>query len=82
MIRGAGGTRYPGAWLGSVVFNDEKLGIVILTSQEKWDRLKLICAKWLARLDAEELELDHTELRSDKGFMVCFTQSCPAMNLT
>ena len=78
-IRGAGGTRYPGAWSGSVVFNDEKLGIVILTSQEKWDRLKLTCAKWLAKLDAGELELDHTELRSDKGFMVYVTQSYPAM---
>ena len=69
-LRGGGGTCYPGAWAGVVVFNDEELGLVVLTSQEKWDRLKSICSKWLMRLEAGELELDHTELRSDKGFMV------------
>ena len=37
-LRAAGGTFYPGAWAGVVVFNDEKLGLVVLTSQEKWDR--------------------------------------------
>ena len=58
---------------------DEKLGIVVLTSHEKWDRLQLTCAKWLAKLDTGELELDHTELRSDKGLMVYVTQSYPAM---
>ena len=34
-LRAAGGTCYPGACAGVVVFNDEKLGIVVLTSQEK-----------------------------------------------
>ena len=78
-LRAAGGTFYPGAWAGVVVFNDEKLGLVVLTSQEKWDRLKSICNKWLTRLQAGELELDHTELRSDKGFMVHVTQAYPGM---
>ena len=41
--------------------------------------VRTTCAKWLAKLDAGELELDHTELRSDKGFMVYVTQSYPAM---
>ena len=41
-LRAAGGTFYPGAWAGVVVFNDEKLGLVVLTSQEKWGRLKFI----------------------------------------
>ena len=74
-VRGADGTQYPGAWAGAVVFNDEKLGIVVLTSQEKWHRLELICAKWWMKLDAGELELDHTELRSDKGLVVYVTQT-------
>ena len=78
-LRAAGGTFYPGAWAGVVVFNDEKLGLVVLTSQEKWDRLKSICSKWLMRLEASELDLDHTELRSDKGFMVHVTQAYPSM---
>ena len=33
----------------------------------------------MTKLDAGELELDHTELRPDKGFMVYVTQSYPAM---
>ena len=61
------------------MFNDEKLGIVFLASHEKWDRLKLTCAKRWTTLDAGELEVDHTQLRSDKGFMVYVTQTYPAM---
>ncbi len=34
-------------WVGVVVFNNEKLGFVVLTFQEKWDKLKSICNKWL-----------------------------------
>ena len=39
-LRSSGGTRYPGAWAGVVVYNDPIDGVVVLTSQEKWDRLK------------------------------------------
>ena len=42
-LRAAEGTKYPGAWAGAVVFNDEEEGVVVLTSQEKWDQLKRIC---------------------------------------
>ena len=78
-LRAAGGTLYPGAWAGAVVFNDEELGLVVLTSQEKWDRLKTICKKWLKEVQSGDGNLDHTSLRSDKGFMVHVTQAYPSM---
>ncbi len=34
-LRAAGRTFYLGAWAGVAVFNDEKLGLVVLASQEK-----------------------------------------------
>ena len=78
-LRAAGGTGYPGAWAGAVVFNDEKLGLVVLTSQDKWDRLKAICTKWLDEVRTGDGSLDHASLRSDKGFMVYVTQAYPSM---
>ena len=30
----------PGAWSGSVVYVVYKLGVCVLTSEEKWDKLK------------------------------------------
>lgn len=41
--RAAGGSRRPGAWAGTVVFTDKEQGVSVLTSQDKWDRLKTIC---------------------------------------
>ncbi len=41
------GTTDPGAWARVVVFIDSVLGVVVLISQEKWDRLKAICEYWL-----------------------------------
>ena len=41
------GTTDPGAWAGVVVFIDSVLGVVVLISKEKWDRLKAICEYWL-----------------------------------
>jgi hypothetical protein len=40
-LRAMGGLRWPGAWAGACVFNKEDLGVVTLTSQDKWDHLKL-----------------------------------------
>jgi len=77
--RAAGGTRRPGAWAGAVVFNDEAQGIVVLTSQEKWDRLKAICQKWWARLRNGDREVNHKEMQSDRGFLVYVTQAYPAL---
>ena len=72
-------TKYPGAWAEVVVFNDEEKGIGMLTSQEKWDKLKRICQHWLTQLENANTALDHKTLRSDRGFLVYVTQACPAM---
>ncbi len=42
-IQSSGGTCPLGAWARASVFNEENVGLVVLTSQEKWDRLKAIC---------------------------------------
>ena len=78
-LRAAGGEKRPGAWAGAVVHNDDTLGVVLLTSQEKWDKTKGICAKWLNRLRAGDRELDFKELQSDRGFMVYVAEAYPAM---
>ena len=78
-LRAAEGTCYPGAWAGAVVFNDEDQGIVVLTSQDKWDKLKHICQHSLTQLENNNIELDHKALRSDRGFLVYVTQAYPSM---
>ena len=78
-LRAAGGEKMPGAWAGAVVHVDDDKGVVLLTSQEKWDRLKAISRKWLERLNAGEEALPHKELQSDRGFMVYVTEAYPAM---
>ncbi|KAL3826346.1 hypothetical protein ACHAXA_003670 [Cyclostephanos tholiformis] len=79
-LRAAGGTKRPGAWAGSSkgVIEDNK-GLVVLTSQEKWDRLKTICRHWLECITRGENMLDFKRLRSDRGFLVYVTQVYPAM---
>ena len=47
---------------GVVVHNDPTLGIVVLTSQEKWDRTKAICQHWAQMLDAGHTELPFRQL--------------------
>ena len=78
-LRTAEGIKYPGAWAGAVVFNDEDEGVSVLTSQEKWDKLKRICQHWFSQLDNLNTALDHKTLRSDRGFLVYVTQAYPAM---
>ena len=62
-----------------MVFNDEDQGIVVLTSQDKWDQLKHICQHWLTQLENNNIELDHKSLWSDKGFLVYVTQAYPSI---
>jgi hypothetical protein len=45
-LRLAGGTCWPGTWAGAPLFNEAEFGAMVLTSQEKWDRLKAICQHW------------------------------------
>ena len=77
--RSAGGTRNPGAWAGAVVHVDPSQGVLVLTSQEKWDKMKKICRHWLDQLLRGESALDHKQLQSDRGFMVHVTQAYPMM---
>ncbi len=73
--------RCPGAWAGAVVHNYKELGLVLLTSQEKCDRMKAIVIRWLEQVRAGDLELDHKELPSDRGFLVYATRPYPSMVL-
>jgi hypothetical protein len=78
-LRLADGTRRPRAWVGVNVCMEEERGVMVLTSQEKWDRMKAICEHWQKLLDQEKTSLDFKQLRSDHGFMVYMTQAYPGM---
>ena len=43
-------------------------GVMVLVSQEKWDRLKGICAHWLAVIQRGETELEYKKLLLDRDF--------------
>lgn len=59
--------------------NGDELGIVVLTSQEKWDRMKDIVRKLLGRVQAGDTFVNHAELSLDRGFLVYLCQAYPAM---
>ena len=62
-----------------MVINDQEYGLIILTSQEKWDRMKDIFKKWSTLVAVGETELNHKELQSDRGFLVSCTQAYPGL---
>lgn len=63
-----GPSQLPGAWQGGVVHVIPK-GVVVLTSEEKWNKTRSIIRKWSARiLNGEKLNFE--ELRSDRGFLI------------
>ena len=66
-LRSPHGTHCQGAWAGSNVYIDNK-GVMVLVSQEKWDRLKGICAHWLAVIQRGETELEYKKLLLDRDF--------------
>ena len=72
-------SKSPGAWAGSVVHIAPELGVCVLTSREKWSKLKAILRKWKDALAAPSPQLSHKELMSDRGFLVYVTRSYPAM---
>ena len=43
--------------------------------EEKWDKLKGILKKWLARLKSGKVDLFYKELLSDRGFLVYVTRN-------
>ncbi len=77
-LQAPGGSRRPGAWAGASVFNKEDVGIVTLTLQEKWDRMKNCCRHWHAIVSTGKTVLDCKKLCSDQGFMVYVTQAYPS----
>jgi hypothetical protein len=54
-------------------------GVYVLTSEEKWKRLKEIVDKWLTELELGSVELSHKELLSDRCFLVYVTRAYPVM---
>ncbi len=56
------------------------MGVCVLTSNEKWIKMKAILEKWLGRLASHQPpKLNHKELLSDRGFLVYVTRTYPAM---
>ena len=66
------------AWIGAI-FRSDKNTIGILTSQEKWDRAKVIVGKWKNYLEVEVAMLNCKELKKDRGFMVHMSMVYPAL---
>ncbi len=77
-LQSAGGTCQLGTWAGVSVFNKENVGVVILTSQEKWDRLKSVCWHWFDIVRSGET-LDYKKSLSDRGFLMYIAQAYPGM---
>jgi hypothetical protein len=69
----------PRAWAGAGVHIRPGEGVFVLTSEEKWAKLKDIISKWLQVLDSGATDLDHKELLSDRGFLVYVTRDYPPM---
>jgi hypothetical protein len=70
----------PGAWAGAIVHVLPSLGVCVLTSAEKWDKMKGILEKWSKQVAGSNMpKLSHKELLSDRGFLVYVTRTYPAM---
>jgi hypothetical protein len=78
-IRSHDGTQTPGAWVGACVVVEEGVGVAVLASQDKWDKMKAICKFWLGQLTNGIMALDFKQLQSDRGFLVYATQAYPSM---
>ena len=52
------GTTTPGAWAGVNVCVERNKGVVVMSSQDKWDRMKAICAHWLGEVSGGQKQLD------------------------
>jgi len=69
----------PRAWAGAVVHAMPGEGVFVLTSEEKWTKMKSIVAKWLGKLKEGVTNLPHKELLSDRGFLVYVTRAYPSL---
>ena len=68
-----------GAWAGAIVHVVDQLGVCVLTSKEKWSKMRGILEKWRAALVDPHQPLSPKELLSDRGFLVYVTRTYPAM---
>jgi hypothetical protein len=68
-----------GAWAGAIVHILKNLGVCVLTSKEKWLKMRAILEKWEAALAVVDSELVHKELLADRGFLVYVTRTYPAL---
>jgi len=75
-------SQIPGAWAGAIVhiLALAPLGVCVLTSAKKWDKMKGILEKWWKQVAGASMpKLSHKELLSDRGFLVYITGTYPAM---
>jgi hypothetical protein len=73
-------SKMPGAWPGVIVHVLSMLGVCVLTSTEKWIKMKGILEKWWYIISGPTTpKLLHKELLSDHGFLVYITRTYPAM---
>ncbi len=72
-------SRKPGAWVGAIVHVVDNLGVCVLTSKEKWVKMRGILEKWKSRLSDGVPKLSHKELLSDRGFLVYVMWTYSAM---
>jgi hypothetical protein len=63
-------SQQPGAWVGAIVHILAGLGVCVLTSMDKWNKMKEILKKWWIKMSAGDPKLLHKELLSDRGFLV------------
>jgi hypothetical protein len=69
----------PRAWADVVVHVVSKLGVCVLTLEEKWIKLRMIIEKYIDLLLAGAVELDHKDLLLDCCFLVYDTRAYPGM---
>jgi hypothetical protein len=68
-----------GAWAGAIVHMLDKLGVCVLTFQEKWTKMRGMLNKSRTVMCEEYPIFSHKELLADWGFLVYITRTYPAM---
>ena len=76
-------SRQPGAWAGAILHVVPLLRVCVLTSIEKWAKLRAILKKWWDLIstgkEVNKIRLPHKELLSGQGSLVYVTRTYPAM---
>eukprot|EP00804_Cyclotella_cryptica_P022761 CCRYP_004987-RA/>CCRYP_004987-RA protein AED:0.44 eAED:0.44 QI:0/-1/0/1/-1/1/1/0/204 len=72
-------SQQPWAWAGAVVHVVESKRVCVLTSEEKWRKMKDILKYWYNVVQSGETRLDHKRLLSDRGFLVYVTRAYPPL---